>query len=111
MLGVPDPCKVSFRTCLRVRPDGHIEALNKAGEKLVLTLLLDSQRNVSYRLRWMQNLETLRTSNPGLYQIYMGFPENLPDLRKKQAPRNTRPEGAMNCYFALRERGELPPTY
>ena len=32
--GVPDPCEVAFHDCLRITGDGHIEALNDAGEKL-----------------------------------------------------------------------------
>jgi hypothetical protein len=111
IIGVPDPCKVAFRECIRIRADGHVEALNRDGEKLVLTLLLDSPRNVSYRSRWMQTLETLATSNPPLFRAFMGFPDDLPDLRTRQAPQNTRPEGTMNCHFALRERGELPAIY
>ena len=47
------------------------------------------------------------------FKEYMGFPDDLPDLRppKKQVPGNSRPEGAENCYFAMHERGALPATY
>ena len=56
-------------------------------------------------------LEALRTTHPELYQEFMGFPDELPDLRKKHVPANTKLEGAANCYLALRERGELPAIY
>jgi hypothetical protein len=59
----------------------------------------------------MRALEVLRRSDPDLYQEYMAFPEDLPDLRTKRVPRNTRPDGVVNCYFVLRELGKLPPTY
>jgi hypothetical protein len=72
---------------------------------------LDSEKNVHIRYRWIRTLEALKAMNPDLYQEYMGFPKDLPDLRTKRAPRNTKPEGAANCYFALRERGKLPATY
>jgi len=72
---------------------------------------LDSEKNVRDRSRWMRTLEFLRASNAALYQEYMGFPVDLPDLRRKQVPENTKPDGAANCYFVLRERGELPPIY
>ena len=111
ILGIPNPCDVSFSDCLRILPDGRVEALNDDGEKLRQALRLDSQRNVANRLRWMRTLETLRTANPDLYQEFMGFPEDLPDLRKKVVPTNTNPEGAVNCYFALRESGALPAIY
>lgn len=111
VLGLPDPCQVSFSDCLRILNDGRIEALNGAGKKLKMVLLLDSEKVTAHRLRWIRNLELLRTTDMALYQEYMGFPKDLPDLRKKQAPENTKPEGAANCYFVLRERGELPATY
>ena len=43
--------------------------------------------------------------------IKKAFPDNLPDLRTKLAPMNSKPESVKECYFALRERGELPETY
>jgi len=111
ILGIPDPCNVPFGECLRILPDGRIETLNDAGRKLALTLRLDSDSNVRYRSRWMRTLQELSVTNPVLYREYMTFPRDLPDLRKKRVPNNTKPEGAKSCYFALRERGELPPTY
>jgi hypothetical protein len=111
VLGVPDPCAVAFHECLRITPDGHVEALNDYGEKLRQVLRLDSIGNVSYRSRLMRTLEHLRTSNEDLYLEWMGFPEDLPDLRTKRVPKNTKADGAMNCYFSLREQGLLPATY
>ena len=111
ILGLPNPCHVAFSDCLRVMADGRIDALNSDGENLKRILRLDSEKNVSIRYRWMRALEALRTKAPDLYVEYMGFPADLPDLRTKRVPENTRPDGAVNCYFALRERGELPATY
>jgi hypothetical protein len=111
ILGLPDPCKVTFFNCLRILADGHVEALNHDGQKLIQALRLDSERNVGYRSRWMRTLETLQSNNPNLYEEFMGFPKNLPNLQKKRAPTNTKPDGALNCFLALRKRGELPATY
>jgi hypothetical protein len=111
VLGVPDPCQIALHDCLRIMDDGRVEALNNEGKKLNLVLRLDSEKNVRERSRWMRTLEFLRTNNPPFYQEYMGFPVDLPDLRRKQVPANTKPDGAANCYFVLRERGELPALY
>lgn len=111
ILGLPNPCQVTFRDCLRIMTDGHVEALNADGEKLRQVLRLDSESNVRRRFRWMRALEALSTDHLELYQEFMGFPDDLPDLRKKRVPNNTKPEGVANCYFALRQRGELPTTY
>lgn len=111
VLGIPNPCEVAFGGCLRILPDGRIEALNNDGKKLRQVLRLDSATNVRNRSRWMRNLEALKMGNLALYQEYMGFPDDLPDLREKRVPTNSNPKGAANCYFALRESGLLPTTY
>lgn len=111
ILGVPDPCKVAFAEFVRIRDDGNIEALNMAGEALVKKLKLDSERICDHRFRWMRILASLELNEPELYQECMSFPADLPDLRTKRAPSNTKPESPANCYFALRERGELQTVY
>lgn len=111
VLAVPDPCAVAFGDCLRIRTDGEVEPLNAAGMKLRDVLRLNSHHNVNYRARMIRTLEVLSHSAPDLRDEYMAFPEDLPDLRSKRPPSNLKPQGAENCYFALRERGELPKTY
>ena len=111
VLAVPDPCAVAFGDCLRVKTDGQVEPLNADGRKLQDVLRLNNPSNVGHRSRWMRILEALRLSHPELYEESMTFPNELPDLRLKHVPSNSQPEGADNCYFALRERGKLPATY
>jgi hypothetical protein len=109
--GVPDPCTVAFAHCVRFREDGHVETLNETGESLVKKLRLNSAKNVQHRSRWMRVLAALQLHEPSLYREHMAFPDDLPDLRTKIVPLNSRPESVGDCYFALRERGELPPVY
>ncbi len=111
ILGLPNPCEVAFHACLQIKPDGRVAALNKHGEKLRQVLRLDNEKAVHDRSRWMRNLEALKKKAPNLYAEYMGFPEDLPDLRTKNVPKNSKPEGTVDCYFARRERGELPLIY
>jgi hypothetical protein len=111
ILGLPDPCKIAFGNCLRVTVDGQVQSLNDYGEKLLQTLRLNGPKNVEYRSRLMRMLDTLKKSAPDLYQEWMSFPNDLPDLRTKRVPANTKPGGALGCHFALRESGLLPFTY
>jgi hypothetical protein len=111
ILGLPDPCRVAFNDCLQIALDGHVRALNKDGEKLRQVLRLDSPHNVTERSRWIRVLDSLQKNDPVLFTEMMGFPDNLPDLRKARVPSNTKPEGVLNCYFILREKGQLPSTY
>ena len=111
IVGIPDPCSMAFADCVRVGEDGQIESLNVAGESLIKKLRLNNQETIGYRLRWMRVLRELMVTNTDLYHEFMAFPDDLPDLRTKRVPLNPKPEGVGNCYFALRERGELPATY
>lgn len=110
-LDLPDPCKVAFSDCLRVLPNGKIKPLNRDGTALEQVLRLNNDDNVRHRKRWLRVLQALQASHVNLYEELMGFPEDLPDLRTKRAPENNKPDGAKNCYFAQRERGELPSVY
>lgn len=105
ILGVPDPCDVAFAECIAIQNDGQIRAFNEAGRALIRKLKLNNSKNIQYRYRWMRILSALRTKDPGLYLEFMGFPDGLPDLRRKNAPKNLRPESVEDCYFAMRERG------
>lgn len=111
ILGIADPCETSFSACLQINVNGHVIALNAAGEKLKEVLLLDSRTNVEHRSRWMRMLRALQQTHPSLYEEFMAYPTDLPDLRKKRTSSNTRPKGALSCCFVLRERASLPAIY
>lgn len=111
ILGVPDPCSVAFADCVRMGEDGQVAALNKMGESLVKKLRLNSKANVEYRYRWIRILASLQMKEPGLFRECMAFPVDLPDLRSKRVPSNSKPNSPHDCWFVRRERGELPETY
>ena len=111
ILGVPDPCVHAFGESLKINDDGFIEAINGTGESLIKKLKLNNPSNLKYRFRWIRVLKALIEQDPNLFRETMAFPDELPDLRNKSAPKNCKPDGIERCWFALRERGELPETY
>lgn len=111
VLGLPDPCTVSYGDCIEIKADGYVVAKTPAGRKLCEVLRMNNTDNLTQRSRWIRVLEGLRCTETALYQELMAFPAALPDLRSKKAPTNNKPESVANCYYALRERGELPATY
>lgn len=111
VLNVPDPCKIAFADCLRIEADGTVTALNEHGERLNEVLRLNRDNDVGIRARWIRSLTALQNSYPELYADYMAFPDDLTDLRRSAPPTNTKPESVEHCYFAIRERGELPAMY
>lgn len=111
LLNIPDPDSVAFGDCLRVEPNGKIEALNSSGETLVDALRMNRPKSVSFRSKIIRILAALKNADKELYLQLLGFPEDLPDLRNAKAPENTKPDGAENCYFVQRENGCLPEKY
>jgi hypothetical protein len=60
-------------------------------------------------------LDTVRalydSSYQQTYRDWVRFPDDLPDLSRKDPPRNTRPHGVNESWFAKRARNELPIAY
>lgn len=113
-LAVPDPSSFAFGDCVRVHPDGTIEALNPTGELLVELLRLDGDDHTRFRKLMLETLATLSQHNHAAFVEWMRYPEDLPDLsrpRKKPPKGNSRPGGVSESWFARRERGELPTIY
>ena len=56
-------------------------------------------------------VDTLARHDKALFERFMGFPPELPNLAERKPPRNRRPQGIFESYYAQRERGELPAVY
>ena len=99
IVGLPDPCRVSFADYVCIKDDGHIEAYNSTGDLLIKTLRLNSAKRTGWRFRLIRTFTVLRRQEPVLYREYMGFPDDLPDLRTRDAPRNSKPRSVDDCFF------------
>jgi hypothetical protein len=108
--GIPNPCDSPYGELLRIRSDGVVEPLNEIGVKLERALRLNSPDILGYRSRMIRILHSLKVTDIELYNELMGFPIDLPDLRKKRVS-NTKPEGALQCWYVMREKSQLPETY
>lgn len=113
---IPDPCADAFGMHLRVNDDGTVDALSRRGSILLDTFRLNDPQRVEYRSRMLGIFRDLQSRIGNrevatLFKMSFGFPSDLPDLRKLRAPRNGRPKGVSECYYVLRERGQLPDVY
>lgn len=111
-----DPCEEAYGVHLQVDQKGMINSLTAQGAILIDFLLLNKPDKVEYRRRILQLLSMMsKTTDQELKaeikMNIMEFPDDLPDLRRLRPPSNSRPKGVRDCYFAQRERGELPETY
>jgi 5-methylcytosine-specific restriction endonuclease McrA len=109
---LPDPCRVLTSDAVKVNEDGTIQTQKREARRLVRTLRLDERPATEFRLLWNSIAILARRFDPGLWRKIMGFPENLPDLRRLKPPGgNSRLEGIDESCLAKQERGELPETY
>lgn len=76
-------------------------------------VLLDpGVRVTEFRLLWIGIIALAERYGPSLYRRLMGFPDDLPDLKRLRPPDgNLRPQGVRTSYFAKRQEGTLPATY
>jgi hypothetical protein len=112
---LPDPCTTPYGDHLRVREDGTVTSLTAEGARLIEFLILDDPEFTEYRRRILDVIRRVLAGSPqGTSEVaaWMGFPEDLPDLAALRPPGgNSRPAGAEGCYFAQRQRGEIPEVY
>jgi hypothetical protein len=113
---VPDPCKVALDKCLLVHTDGDqmgcIEARdgNKIGEQIIRVLRLNSDDATQIRRDWIGILRSVARTDEKLFRKFMGFPKQLPDLRRANA-QNTRTIGLDQSAKHLHDTGKLPQWY
>jgi hypothetical protein len=113
---VPDPCHEPYGSHLMILENGSVAALTAEGRKLIQLFHLNRKELSQLRLELLELLRTFHNDSTSesatRLRKLMSFPDNLPDLAALRPPGgNSRPAGVANCYFALRQRGELPETY
>ena len=109
---VSDPFPVMAGTRVATMPDGIVRGSDDAANRLILQLDLNSPRLVQWRVLWMRVIDLARERDQGLLQRLLGFPEDLPDLRRLRPPAgNSRPTGIEESWAALAGQGKLPDHY
>jgi hypothetical protein len=107
---VVDPCSLDLRSSVAVSDDGTIRALTSDGQLLIDVFRLDSADRTEYRAKLLRLFRCAERCGSEM-KDWLGFPRCLPDLQRKRAPVNSRPEGVQDCFFVRRERGVLPEFY
>ena len=92
-------------------PSGEISHLDEIGEDLVRILKLNCDEYVAERRKNLRTLKALARIDPAYWKEMMGYPRNLPDLKRKNRKENTRHEGISESFSELKKRGELPEEY
>ena len=110
---VPDPVAIAYGNCLQVDDStGEVRALSEQGEILIRVLRLNHPDHIRTRLDTLKVLSILKKCEPEEWKKKMGFPEDLPNLRRRYPPSgNTRPEGVDDSWCEKKRKGLLPEVY
>ncbi len=109
---IPDPLTVLTSANVQVSEDGRLHTESGVAACLIEILGLDTDDAVEFRMTWIGIVALAADSNPNLRRKLMGFPDDLPDLRRLRPPGgNIRPEGVNASWHARRKWGDLPETY
>ena len=109
---LPDPCAIALGDSLQVHKDGRIEGLDSEGELLIERVALDTQPARERRRIIIGTLISLAKSDWGMFQEWMRFPDQLPDLTLPPIPpSNSRPQGIKESHFERRRLNVLPQVY
>src|SRR5262249_14428038 len=98
-----DPSRVALGEHLSFEADGSIVARSNEGREFILLFHLDAVPASNVRNEKLRIL-TLKKQHPDnadveiLFRRTFGYPENLPDLRRKQPRTNSRPHGVNDCH-------------
>lgn len=114
---MPGPCDIDYAEHFRFLENGKVEALTKKGEYLIEILGLDTGYLEKYRSKVFRNYRDIvemaneygEDDEDVQVEILelLGYPDDVPNLKLRRPPANSRPGGKDNCYY-LRLRN---PTF
>lgn len=108
---VEDPLVMLSSESTAVFPDGRISSERFETERLIRQLDLNSPKLVKWRIMWMRIVDLASERDTVLYKQLTGFPDELPNLGQLRPPNNVNPSGIEFCWYAKRQRGQLPDEY
>lgn len=109
---VADPTKTLLSTTVVVQDDGTLVGKTPQAAELLELLHLNYHTLRERRRLLMAAIRVFREREPDLYERWISFPDNLPELSRLRPPGgNSRPEGLDRSHLARKKRGELPDTY
>lgn len=108
---IDDPIRLLSAERVSVSADGYLQSTFADAVRLIRILDLNGPSMVRWRIMWMRIVELAEKHDARLCDQILGYPSDLPDLSSLRPPRNTRPEGIAESFFAMKIRGSLPNRY
>lgn len=109
---IPNPLEHLLSSTVEVQASGRILAQTPSAEEIVEVLHLNDADYIFRRGQMIAMLAELEKRRPDLHRVWLGYPDQLPDLSRLRPPDgNVRPDGIEQSHFARQRRGALPATY
>jgi hypothetical protein len=109
---IPNPLEHLLASTVEVQVNGLLMARTPPAREIAEALHLNDPEYVFRRRQVIALLGELEKRRPDLYGLWLGFPDDLPDLARLRPPGgNERPSGIVQSHFERRKRGELPTAY
>jgi hypothetical protein len=108
---VSDPTTVLTRRNVNVRSNGTMVGRTKNAKKIISVLGLDSTEMTTFRDTVIETVALAKNASPSTYQKLMGFPAELPNLKRCKPKSNRRPRSYLKSWYELRKAGKLPATF
>jgi hypothetical protein len=109
---IPNPLEHLLASTVEVQVNGLMLASTSAAQQIVETLYLNDPVYVVRRCNMIALLSELEERRPDLYGVWLGYPDDLPDLARLRPPAgNHRPSGIQQSHFARKMVGGLPAIY
>jgi hypothetical protein len=109
---IPNPLDHLLASTVEVQADGLMAATTLASQEITEVLHLNDPVYVVRRRNMITLLGELEKRRRDLCDIWLGYPDDLPDLARLRPPAgNQRPQGILESHYARRIRGALPAIY
>ncbi len=115
---LPGPCEEAYGRHYEFDDDGKAIALTRLGTDIIDITGMNRENAIQYRKQMLDTMVILvkQAARPDakameLLKRWLGYPDDLPDLREQRVERNSRPEGAATCFYVKRHNGELAEIY
>ena len=109
---IPNPLEHLLASTADVRSNGQLVARTPPAQEIVEALHLNDPEYVRRRGQMIALLGELEKRRPDLYAVWLGYPDDLPDLTRLRPPGgNPQLIGIEQSHHARRNRGELSASY
>lgn len=102
---IADPFIVLNSESIWILADGIAEADSPEAKRIIRILDLNSPRMIQWRLLWSRIVAVAKMNDKDLHQMLVGLPMSMPNLGRLRPPKNSKPSGVQQSWYAKTRTG------